>query len=152
MRVRRMLTAAHLFPSDTPRQDQIPVGTAGLRHKPRHNLGIVRFGIGPLAGAPSGAFIFRQKICNQGCSFAPLEIFAAHEHSGLPQADQSPLRNSAEGSNYREGSGLGIRQCRYLHSGAGTPARRPRMTLSPFVQIVWGACDIAAVPRPNCPV
>ena len=38
MRVRRILTASRLYPSDTLRQRQIPAGIEGLRHKSRHTI------------------------------------------------------------------------------------------------------------------
>ena len=36
MRLWRMFPALHVYPSDTLRQGQIPVGMGGLRHKSRH--------------------------------------------------------------------------------------------------------------------
>jgi hypothetical protein len=38
MLVRRTFLAYHLYPSDTLRHGQMPVGMAGLRHKPRHKF------------------------------------------------------------------------------------------------------------------
>jgi hypothetical protein len=104
MRVKRILPAFHLYPNDTLRHGQIPVGMAGLRHKPRHkfprNEAIVRVADKPSGEANCGV------LRDNHCCFSRMRLLCQRD-SGAHLCRRRGLWNSAPHGHARFGGNVG---------------------------------------------